>query len=73
MLGQELEACENFTRSLDLNHDQPYVYFRRAQSLYNTELYTEALADLDRAVALGFKKDEEQKLRMMIVKKIDSV
>ena len=73
VLGQEREAGENFTRSLDLNHYQPYVYFRRAQSLFNRELYTEALADLDRAVALGFKKDEEQKLRMMIVKKIDSV
>lgn len=73
ILGREREANEQFTRSLEINHYQPYVYFRRAQTLYNQELYTEALADLDRAVALGFKKEEEKKLRMMIVKKIDSV
>lgn len=73
VMGQEREAFDNFTKSLDLNHYQPYVYFRRAQTLYNREFYTEALADLDKAVSLGFKKEEEKKLRLLIVKKLDIV
>jgi ppGpp synthetase/RelA/SpoT-type nucleotidyltranferase len=73
VMGQESEAFDNFTKSLNLNHYQPYVYFRRAQTLYNREFYTEALADLDKAVSLGFKKEEEKKLRLLIVKKLDIV
>ncbi len=71
VMGREQEAVESFTRSLELNQFQPYVYFRRAQSYYNLEQYTEALADLDKAVSLGYRKNEEAKLRLLIAKKLD--
>jgi ppGpp synthetase/RelA/SpoT-type nucleotidyltranferase len=73
VLGHDREAYEHFSLSLERNHYQPYVYFRRAQTLYNREMYPEALEDLDKACALGFRKDEEKKLRMMIVNKIDAM
>lgn len=69
--GREQDAVEAFTRSLDLNQFQPYVYFRRAQSYYNLEQYTEALTDLDKAVSLGYRKSEEAKLRLLVAKKLD--
>lgn len=71
VMGREQEAVEAFTRSLELNQFQPYVYFRRAQSYYNLEQYTEALTDLDKAVSLGYRKNEEAKLRLLIAKKLD--
>lgn len=71
VMGNEAEATENFTHSLELNLYQPYVYFRRAESYFQQGLYTEALNDLDKAVSLGFTKADEKKLRMMIAKKLD--
>lgn len=71
VMGREQDAVEAFTRSLELNHFQPYVYFRRAQSYYNLEQYTEALNDLDKAVSLGYRKNEEAKLRLLVAKKLD--
>lgn len=71
VLGKDEEAIRQFTKSLDLNLFQPYVYYRRAQSYFHQSLYTEALHDLDRAVSLGFNKEEERVLRMMIARKID--
>lgn len=71
VLGKDEEAIRQFSRSLELNLFQPYVYYRRAQSFFHQSLYTEALHDLDRAVSLGFNKEEEQVLRMMIARKID--
>ncbi len=71
VMGREIEAIDSFTRSLSLNLYQPYVYYRRSQSYYQQGMYTEALTDLDKAASLGFAKDEEKKLRMMIAKKLD--
>lgn len=71
VMGKESEAIENFSRSLDLNLYQPYVYYRRAQSYYHQGMYSEALVDLDKSVSLGFNKDEEKQLRLMIAKKLD--
>lgn len=71
VMEREPEAIENFTKSLELNPYQPYVYYRRAQSFYHQGMYTESMNDLDKAVSLGFKKDEEKKLRMMIANKLD--
>ncbi len=71
VMGREEESLENFTKSLHLNRYQPYVYFRRAQSYYHLGLYTEALTDLDKAVSLGYQKEDEAKLRRMIAAKID--
>jgi ppGpp synthetase/RelA/SpoT-type nucleotidyltranferase len=73
VMGHEQEAVESFSRSLELNLYQPYVFFRRAQSLYHLGLFTDALADLDKAVSLGYNKDDEKNLRMMITRKIDLV
>jgi len=56
-----------------LNPFQPYVYYRKAHSYYTLGLYTEALIDLDKAVSLGFKKDEEKRLRVLIANKLDLV
>lgn len=71
VMGREQEAVDNFTRSLELNQFQPYVYFRRAQSHYNLGQYREALNDLDHAVSLGYTKPEQAKLRILIAKKLD--
>lgn len=71
VMDNETEAIENFSRSLELNLYQPYVFYRRAQSYYHQGMYTESLMDLDKAVSLGFAKDEEKKLRLMIAKKLD--
>ncbi len=71
VLGRDEEAIQRYTQSLDLNHFQPYVYYRRAQSYFHQSMFSEALQDLDRAVSLGFNKEEERVLRMMIAKKID--
>ena len=73
VMGREGEAIERFTKSLELNPYQPYVYFRRAHSNYHLGLFTEALADLDKAVSLGYSKDDEKTLRLMIAKKLDIV
>lgn len=69
--GREAEAVENFSTSLDISLYQPYVFFRRAQSYYHLGQYTEALRDLDKAVSLGFDREEEKRLRIRIAKKID--
>ncbi len=71
VLGKDDEAIRQYTLSLDLNLYQPYVYYRRAQSYFHLSLFTEALQDLDRAVSLGFNKEEERVLRTMIMKKLD--
>jgi len=71
VLGNDEDAIQQFSKSLELNLFQPYVYFRRAQSYFHQSLFSEALQDLDRAVSLGFNKEEERVLRMMIAKKID--
>ncbi len=71
VMGRETEAIESFTHSLSLNLYQPFVYYRRAQSYFQQGMYSEALTDLDKAVSLGFAKEEEKKLRMMIAKKLD--
>ena len=71
VMGKNDEAIENYSHSLELNLYQPYVYFRRAQSYFHQGLYTEALADLDKAVHLGYNKSEEKALRLMIAKKLD--
>lgn len=71
VIGKESEAVENFSRSLELNLYQPYVFFRRAQAYYHLGLYTEALHDLDTAVSLGYQKDDEKKLRLLIARKLD--
>jgi putative GTP pyrophosphokinase len=71
VMGKEVEAIDSFTHSLELNLYQPYVYYRRAQSYFHQCMYTEALNDLDKAVSLGFKKEEEKKLRIMIANKLD--
>lgn len=71
VLGKHGDAVDNYTKSLTMNVYQPYVYFRRSQSYYHQGLYTEALTDLDKAVSLGFNKEEEKNLRLMIAKKLD--
>ncbi len=71
VMGREIEAIDSFTRSLSLNLYQPYVYYRRSQSYYQQGMYTEALTDLDKAASLGFAREEEKKLRMMIANKLD--
>ena len=71
VMNRDSEAVEQFNHSLELNLYQPYVYFRRAHSYFELAMYTEAIADLDKAVSLGFNKPEERALRMRIAKKID--
>ncbi len=73
LLNKDLEAIEYFSKSLEINNFQAHVYFRRALSYYKLELYPEAIADLDSAVDLGLKKEDEKKLRIAIAKKIDIV
>lgn len=73
VLGKDADALEQFSKSLELNPFQPYVYYRKAHSYYTLGLYTEALIDLDKAVSLGFKKDEEKRLRVLIANKLDLV
>jgi ppGpp synthetase/RelA/SpoT-type nucleotidyltranferase len=71
VMGKESEAVESFSHSLELNLYQPYVFFRRAQAYYHLGMYTEALHDLDTAVSLGYQKDDEKKLRLLIARKFD--
>jgi putative GTP pyrophosphokinase len=71
VMGKEAEAIESFTHSLELNLYQPYVFFRRSQAHYHLGMFTEALHDLDQAVSLGYQKEDEKKLRMMIARKLD--
>lgn len=71
--GEDHKAVEQFDISLKLNPYQPYVYYRRAQSLYNMGLYTEALRNLDSAVDLGYDREDEKVLRMSIASKIDTI
>ncbi len=73
MMGREEETVENFSKSLELNPYQDYVYFSRAQAYYHLEMYTDALADLDKAVSLGYKREDEQRLRFLIAQKLDIV
>jgi len=70
-LGKESEALDNFDISLRLNRFQPFVYFRRAHSCYDQGRYLDALKDLDAAVSLGLKDEDDSKLRMMIARKLD--
>lgn len=71
VMDREEEAIGNFSKSLELNPYQPYVYFRRALSKTKLSFFTEALMDLDKAVSLGFNKPEEKSLRMTIARKLD--
>jgi ppGpp synthetase/RelA/SpoT-type nucleotidyltranferase len=71
VMGRDSEAIEYFSKSLELNLYQPYVYFRRAQSYFHLGLYAEALKDLDTAVSLGYAKEDEKALRVMIANKLD--
>ncbi len=71
MMGREEETVENFSKSLELNPYQAYVYFRRAQAYYHLGMYTDALTDLDKAVSLGYNKEDEKKLRLLIASKLD--
>jgi tetratricopeptide (TPR) repeat protein len=73
VMGNNPDASEAFTRSLQLNPYQPFVYFRRAQARYHLDAYIEALEDLDKAVSLGYKREDEQRLRLLIAKKLDTV
>ncbi len=73
LLNKDDEAVEYFTKSLEINNFQAHVYFRRALSYYKLGLYPEAASDLDSAVNLGLRKEEEKKLRIAIAKKIDMV
>ncbi len=70
-MGNDLEAIASFDQSLSLNRFQAYVYFRQAHSYYNLGRYSESLVALDTAVSLGLKKEDEEKLRMMIARKLD--
>ena len=71
MMGREEETVEYFSKSLELNPYQAYVYFRRAQAYYHLGMYTDALTDLDKAVSLGYSKEDEKKLRFLIASKLD--
>lgn len=73
VLGNDIESIEYFDKSLHLNPYQPYVYYRKAFALYNAGNYSGALVSLDKSVSLGFKKDQEKQLRLLIAKKIDGV
>ncbi len=73
LLNKDIEAIEYFSKSLEINNFQAHVYYRRALSHYKLGLYPEAAADLDSAVNLGLKKEDEKKLRIAIAKKIDMV
>lgn len=70
LLDRHAQAIEYFSRSLEINPYQAHVCFRRALSYYHEENYVEALADLDRAVALGYTAGDAQKLRVAISKKM---
>ncbi len=73
LLDKDHDAIEYFSKSLEINNFQAHVYFRRALSYYKIGLYPEAASDLDSAVNLGLKKEDEKKLRVAIAKKIDIV
>ena len=70
---KNIEAIDEFTKSLELKANQAHVYFRRALSYYTVGSYLEALHDLDIAKNLGLDNNEMEKLRIAIAKKIDIV
>lgn len=73
MLDRDDEALDYFTRSLEINKFQAYVYFRRALSYFKQGLYPEAVKDLDTAADLGLSEEDEKRLRVAIAKKIDMI
>lgn len=70
LLGRHSEAIEYFSKSLELNPYQAHVSFRRAMAYFQEGNYVDALADLDRAVALGYTAGDAQELRVEISRKM---
>ncbi|MBQ5781640.1 MAG: tetratricopeptide repeat protein [Spirochaetaceae bacterium] len=71
VLGDDVGAIENFTRTLALNSYQSRVYFRRALSYFHIADYTSAMADVSSAIDLGFNNDDVQKLKSAILEKLE--
>ncbi|HIW35467.1 MAG TPA: (p)ppGpp synthetase [Candidatus Treponema faecavium] len=69
--GNDSQAIEYFTQSLEINEFQSHVYYRRALSYYKLSDYLAAMNDLTRAKQLGLDDDDCRRLNSQLVSKLD--
>ncbi len=70
VLNEDKEALKYFDKSLEINNYQAHVYFRKALSLYNINLFDLSLQALEDAIQHGLSDDESIKLKQLLETKI---
>ena len=68
---EDEKAIEYFSKSLEINEYQSHVYYRKALSEYHLCRFSEAMADLKKAINLGLENDDVQKLYENLSAKIE--
>ncbi|MCR5762945.1 MAG: (p)ppGpp synthetase, partial [Treponema sp.] len=71
VLQDDKKAIDCFKRSLQANQFQSHVYYRKAVSEYNLGMYTESMADLNKAFDLGLNDSDSKAFRSKLLKKFD--
>lgn len=69
-VGDEKRAIEYYNQSLERSSCQPYIYYRKALSLYHVGEYAQSLSNLDMGVSFGLANRDEKKLRLKLTEKI---
>ncbi|MDR1748436.1 MAG: (p)ppGpp synthetase, partial [Spirochaetaceae bacterium] len=57
--------------SLEKNSFQTHLYYRKALSLYHLGDYSRSMAELDHSETLGLDTEDTQKLRRMLIQKME--
>ncbi len=70
VLNEEKEALRFFDKSLEINNYQAHVYFRKALSLYNLNLFELSIQSLNDAEQHGLSEEESSKLRTLLESKL---
>ncbi len=70
VLNEELDALKYFEKSLDINRFQAHVYFRKALSQYNLNLFSDSLVSLNEAIQHGLSDKESSKLQQLLESKL---
>ena len=71
VLQNDKKAIECFDKSLEANHFQSHVYYRKAVSEYNLGMYNEAMSNLNKAFDLGLDDEDSKNFRTKLLKKFD--
>ncbi len=71
IMNDDESAIEYFDKSLEKNNFQTHLYYRKALSLYHLGDYSRSMTELDRSEALGLDTEDTQKLRRMLIQKME--